>query len=133
MYGLLLVNMQQYVEKVFGAKKWIEVKEGMKIKVIFIHQMGDMRNLFFSLFQEYNKKRGEDIADYTVGIFQSIGFKEFHNYLLLAEEEQNSVSGKDLFENGKELMMIATRQYARRQTKWIRQRFLRSDRYGTYM
>ena len=35
MYGLLLVNMQQYVEKVFGAKKWIEVKEGMKIKVIF--------------------------------------------------------------------------------------------------
>ena len=38
MYGLLLVNMQQYVEKVFGAKKWIEVKEGMKIKVIFNHQ-----------------------------------------------------------------------------------------------
>ena len=39
MYGLLLVNMQQYVEKVFGAKKWIEVKEGMKIKVIFHHQI----------------------------------------------------------------------------------------------
>ena len=49
--------------------------------------------------------------------------------MLLAEEEQTSASGKDLFENGKELMMIATRQYARRQTKWIRQRFLRSDRY----
>ena len=39
MYGLLLVNMQQYVEKVFGAKKWIEVKEGMKIKVISNHQI----------------------------------------------------------------------------------------------
>ena len=36
--------MQQYVEKVFGAKKWIEVKEGMKIKVIFIHQIGDIWN-----------------------------------------------------------------------------------------
>ena len=44
MYGLLLVNMQQYVEKVFGAKKWIEVKEGMKIKVIFIHQISDIWN-----------------------------------------------------------------------------------------
>ena len=42
MYGLLLVNMQQYVEKVFGAKKWIEVKEGMKIKVIFIQQISDI-------------------------------------------------------------------------------------------
>ena len=55
MYGLLLVNMQQYVEKVFGAKKWIEVKEGMKIKVIFIHQMGDMRNLFFLIMVELIK------------------------------------------------------------------------------
>ena len=81
------------------------------------------------LFQDYNKKRGKDIADYTVGIFQSIGLKEFHNYLLLSEAEQSSASGNDLLENGKELMMIATRQYARRQRKWIRQRFLRSDRY----
>ena len=85
--------------------------------------------LIINLFQDYNKKRGKDIADYTVGIFQSIGFKEFHNYMLLSEAEQNSTSGNDLFENGKELMMIATRQYARRQKKWIRQRFLRSDRY----
>jgi len=48
--------------------------------------------------------------------------------LLLSEAEQSSASGNDLLENGKELMMIATRQYARRQRKWIRQRFLRSDR-----
>ena len=47
MYGLLLVNMQQYVEKVFGAKKWIEVKEGMKIKVIFIHQISDIWNFIY--------------------------------------------------------------------------------------
>ena len=33
MYGLLLVNMQEYVEKVFGVKKWIEIKEALKIKV----------------------------------------------------------------------------------------------------
>ena len=27
-------------------------------------------------------------ADYTTGIFQSIGFKEFHTYLVLPEEER---------------------------------------------
>ena len=27
-------------------------------------------------------------ADYTKGIFQSIGFKEFHNYLILPQEER---------------------------------------------
>ena len=53
MYGLLLVNMQQYVEKVFGAKKWIEVKEGMKIKVIFIHQISDIWN-FLIMFNLSN-------------------------------------------------------------------------------
>ena len=61
MYGLLLVNMQQYVEKVFGAKKWIEVKEGMKIKVIFIQQISDilfmldLRNASFLHFSYFRK------------------------------------------------------------------------------
>ena len=63
-----------------------------------------------------------------MGIFQSIGFKEFHDYLLLSKEEQESPKGGKMFEKGKELMMIATRQYARRQNKWIRQRFLRPER-----
>ena len=33
MYGLLLLNMQEYVEKVFGVKKWIEIRDSLKIKV----------------------------------------------------------------------------------------------------
>jgi len=82
--------------------------------------------------EEYNKKRAEgaaadeenNSADYTVGIFQSIGFKEFHDYLRLGAEEQKGPLGQKLFEEGKEQMMLATRQYARKQVKWIRQRFL---------
>lgn len=61
---------------------------------------------------------------YTLGIFQSIGFKEFHDYLILSEEEKTSEKGKELFKKGVELMKIATKQYARRQLKWIRKRFL---------
>ena len=49
-------------------------------------------------------------ADYTVGIFQSIGFKEFHNYLKLGIDEQKGPLGQKLFEDGKEQMMLATRQ-----------------------
>ena len=79
------------------------------------------------LFQDYNEKRGDEQADYTVGIFQSIGFKEFHDYLILDTESQQSEAGKALFEKGKAQMMLHTRQYARKQTKWIRQRFLRGD------
>jgi len=84
--------------------------------------------------EEYNKKRVEgaaadeenNSADYTLGIFQSIGFKEFHNYLKLDTEEQKGPLGQKFFEEGKEQMMLATRQYARKQVKWINQRFLRS-------
>ena len=76
--------------------------------------------------QNVNEQRG--ILDYTVGIFQSIGFKEYHDYLLLTKAEQCEDKGQKYFNLGKEQMMLATRQYARKQSKWIRQRFLRSDR-----
>ena len=39
-------------------------------------------------------------ADYTRGIFQSIGFKEFHDYLILSEEEKQTDKGKQLLEKG---------------------------------
>ena len=65
---------------------------------------------------------------YEVGIFQSIGFKEFHDFLMLKEESQrDSDEGKNLFDKGKAAMKTSTRQYARRQVRWIRQRFLRSS------
>ena len=47
---------------------------------------------------------------------------------MLSPEEQKDPKGQKLFQAGKEQMMLATRQYARRQKKWICQRFLRGDR-----
>ncbi len=75
---------------------------------------------------DFNAKRGSN--SYDEGIFQSIGFKEFHQYLLMDKEAKESTEGQKAFLDGQERMMIATRQYARRQDKWIRQRFLRADR-----
>ncbi|XP_048760092.2 tRNA dimethylallyltransferase-like isoform X2 [Ostrea edulis] len=83
--------------------------------------------------REFNAKRKQENrdVDYTTGIFQSIGFKEFHDYLLLPEEEKMSDKGKAIFEKGVENMKIATRQYSRRQIYWIKNRLLR-NKGGNY-
>uniref|UniRef100_A0ABD2WEZ9 U1-type domain-containing protein n=1 Tax=Trichogramma kaykai TaxID=54128 RepID=A0ABD2WEZ9_9HYME len=81
--------------------------------------------------ERYNKDRlkKEELPDYTKGIFQSIGFKEFHKFLILSKEERQSEQGQKLLGEGIELLKIATRQYARRQNKWVKNRLLRrSDR-----
>ena len=80
--------------------------------------------------EQFNKLRAEernlDMAtlSYDKGIWQSIGFKEFHSYLCLSEDERETEEGKRLFSEGVERMKISTRQYSRRQAKWIRRRFL---------
>ena len=51
--------------------------------------------------------------DYSQGIFQSIGFKEFHAYLNLDPEQRDSEQGRTEFSKGVQLLKTATRQYAR--------------------
>lgn len=70
-------------------------------------------------------------GDYTHGILQSIGFKEFHDFLMLSDEEHLTVAdpvrSEKLIEEGVEKLKLVTKRYARRQIKWIRNRFLRSE------
>ncbi|KAL0961814.1 hypothetical protein UPYG_G00332050 [Umbra pygmaea] len=73
----------------------------------------------------FNQRRiQENSQDYQHGIFQSIGFKEFHEYLTCpkptSQEDQNALRDK-----GVENLKIATRRYARKQNKWVRNRFLK--------
>lgn len=77
---------------------------------------------------EYNKKRLKDNErpNYTDGVFQSIGFKEFHDYLMLEKAVKTSEDGRALLKHSVNRMKISTRQYARRQLKWIRRRLLQS-------
>jgi len=82
--------------------------------------------------KEYNtlraEKGGMESLEYQTGIWQSIGFKEFHKYLCLDKVERQSEEGKKLFVEGVERMKITTRQYSRKQTKWIKKRFLLDTR-----
>lgn len=77
---------------------------------------------------DYNRRRlieGKQ-PEYDKGIYQTIGFKEFHNYLMLDSDKKHSDEGRDILNQAIELMKISTRQYAKRQLKWIRRRFLQS-------
>ncbi|XP_053606974.1 tRNA dimethylallyltransferase [Plodia interpunctella] len=74
----------------------------------------------------HNKHRIQDgmAADYTKGVFQTLGFKEFHKYLILTEDQRQSEDGKKLLQLSIDNMKAATRRYARRQNKIVRGRFL---------
>ena len=49
---------------------------------------------------EYNRTPTNS-NDYTRGIFQAIGFKEFHDYLLLSDAERKTEDGEKVFANGR--------------------------------
>ncbi|XP_064606784.1 tRNA dimethylallyltransferase-like isoform X2 [Liolophura sinensis] len=75
----------------------------------------------------YNKDRltNHSKVEYQLGIFQNIGFKEFHDYLILPEEEKCTEQGKQLLEQGVDDMKRATRKYAKKQVRWVTNRFLK--------
>ncbi|XP_046467014.1 tRNA dimethylallyltransferase isoform X1 [Neodiprion pinetum] len=77
--------------------------------------------------RRYNEGRIKENAlpDYTKGIFQSIGFKEFHDYLILPEDQRSSDMGEKLLKLGIENLKLRTRRYARRQQRWVTNRFIR--------
>ncbi|KAG6878762.1 hypothetical protein C0993_008061 [Termitomyces sp. T159_Od127] len=56
--------------------------------------------------------------DYTLGIYQSIGYKEFHDYLSAPDPSET------MFDAAVEHMKLSTRQYAKRQVSWIRNKLL---------
>ncbi|OLN86922.1 tRNA dimethylallyltransferase, mitochondrial [Colletotrichum chlorophyti] len=64
---------------------------------------------------------GQEV-DYTRGIWQSIGFKEFQPYLkaLNSDSATDSATLESLHASGLEEMKTSTRQYAKYQTRWIR-------------
>jgi len=39
MYGLLLKNLQLYIEQNYGAKKWKEIKDAMKLEQVGLSQI----------------------------------------------------------------------------------------------
>ncbi|KAF8163110.1 tRNA isopentenyltransferase [Crassisporium funariophilum] len=59
---------------------------------------------------------GPSSSDYTLGIYQSIGYREFCNYL----ESPTNIALSEALDR----MKISTRQYAKRQISWIRNKLI---------
>nr|XP_048290473.1 tRNA dimethylallyltransferase isoform X3 [Myodes glareolus] len=74
--------------------------------------------------RRYNLKNiSENSQDYQHGIFQSIGFKEFHEYLI-TEGKCTPETSNQLLKKGIEALKQVTKRYARKQNRWVRNRFL---------
>ncbi|BGP38488.1 tRNA dimethylallyltransferase, mitochondrial [Rhodotorula kratochvilovae] len=72
---------------------------------------------------------GAEPTDYSKGIYQAIGYKEFSPYLTLAHRTpsltlDSSPELRTLFDEGIRTMKTSTRQYAKRQVKWIKGKLL---------
>ncbi|XP_023582960.1 tRNA dimethylallyltransferase isoform X6 [Trichechus manatus latirostris] len=68
-------------------------------------------------------KRKVASQDYQHGIFQSIGFKEFHEYLTTEGKCTPEISNQ-LLKKGIEALKQVTKRYARKQNRWVKNRFL---------
>ncbi|XP_021562219.1 tRNA dimethylallyltransferase, mitochondrial isoform X4 [Carlito syrichta] len=74
--------------------------------------------------RRYNQKNvSENSQDYQHGIFQSIGFKEFHEYLI-TEGKCTPETSNQLLKKGVEALKQVTKRYARKQNRWVKNRFL---------
>ncbi|XP_052667232.1 tRNA dimethylallyltransferase isoform X2 [Harpia harpyja] len=81
--------------------------------------------------RRYNREKvAENRQDYQHGIFQSIGFKEFHEYLV-SEGNCSPETSALLLQKGIQALKQVTKRYARRQNKWVRNRFLRPIKSST--
>lgn len=65
------------------------------------------------------------------GIFQSIGYKEFEDYLNLLEEDDEYGHLENLKYLGIEKMKSSTKRYARRQVHWIQKNFLSLNNFDS--
>ncbi|KAM4872316.1 tRNA dimethylallyltransferase isoform 2-T2 [Thomomys bottae] len=74
--------------------------------------------------RRYNEKKvAENSQDYQHGIFQSIGFKEFHEFLI-TEGKCTPETSNQLLKKGIEALKQVTKRYARKQNRWVKNRFL---------
>ena len=80
----------------------VELERRINERVKLMLDRGLIRELE-QFHEEYNRACAEadESFDYTRGVFQAIGFKEFHDYLLLSENERKSEHGAKLFANGR--------------------------------
>nr|QUH22250.1 tRNA dimethylallyltransferase [Megoura viciae] len=65
--------------------------------------------------------------DFTKGVLQCIGLKQFQQYLELPVDGRDTEAGRKCLEDALVAMKYMTKKYARRQIRWINNRFLKPN------
>jgi len=65
--------------------------------------------------------------DFTKGVLQCIGLKQFQQYLELPVDSRDTEVGRKCLEDALVAMKYMTKKYARRQMRWINNRFLKPN------
>ncbi|XP_003737209.2 tRNA dimethylallyltransferase [Galendromus occidentalis] len=112
---LLIKSDQSVLEERLDARVDKMIERGLIKEMLDFHK-------------QFNESRPKH--DYELGIFQSIGFKEFHKYLISSDEFRESEKGKKAFQASLWLMKQRTKRYSKEQMKWIRRRFLQAPGRG---
>ncbi|KAH6684280.1 mitochondrial putative tRNA dimethylallyltransferase [Halenospora varia] len=87
-------------------------------KMVLVGLLDEVKSM--NTFLEERRASGADV-DLTRGIWVSIGWKEFLPYLKALTAETTTIEEvKNLYEFSVEQTKSATRQYAKRQVRWIR-------------
>jgi len=69
-----------------------------------------------------NSDTGINKKSYEDGLFQAIGFKEFHSFVTCTDDDPQKL--EILFREGLERLRCRTIKYSKKQVKWVRNRFL---------
>lgn len=90
-----------------------------------VDQMLD-RGLLAELETFYDEHGKNESKEIDRGIFQTIGFKEFREYVQLDKEARESEKGQAILRKSIDQMKRATRKYAGKQIHWIETRILQA-------
>ncbi|KAJ2916049.1 hypothetical protein MD484_g4398, partial [Candolleomyces efflorescens] len=82
-----------------------------------LEEIRELRRIADAATQTTDSKSASAHNDYTLGIYQAIGYKEFHNFL-------DNPTSDNVFQESVERMKISTRQYAKKQISWIRNKLM---------
>ncbi len=85
---------------------------------------------FYAQYQKDLATRESKSEPYTEGIFQAIGFKEFHNFLTNKSTNDDDAS-KKMLEEGIEALKRVTVRYSKKQATWVRNRFLKRPEWSS--
>ncbi|KAH8108186.1 tRNA isopentenyltransferase [Cristinia sonorae] len=84
-----------------------------------VKELTELANDSISISQEHTGESTQE-TDYTLGIYQSIGYREFSQYL----SSPHTPMREKTYANAIERMKISTRKYAKKQVRWIRNSLL---------